>query len=246
MQKYLPTTFISLHLFSIFTCPSLFPRSFSAGLGDDSCRHADLCSLLAATNWWQKPLVRTSATRGLISGIYEIIFASPWWECVISSTNSRFLSILVQASVWMGLMYSYSYHITNSSVLPLTCTCFTKTLFSVRSCISMMTSSNGDIFRVTGPLCGEFIDHRWIQFTILYCQPQHIIDTVWKNTVTYHKGPFYRLNNTWMHSQTWHGHEIDSTAPNFRPTIKKSFPFQNLLSSPAFNCIGRFPRRISY
>ena len=26
----------------------------------------------------------------------------------------------------------------------------------------MMTSSNGNIFRVTGSLCGEFTDHRWI------------------------------------------------------------------------------------
>ena len=26
----------------------------------------------------------------------------------------------------------------------------------------MMTSSNENIFRVTGPLCGEFIGHRWI------------------------------------------------------------------------------------
>ena len=29
----------------------------------------------------------------------------------------------------------------------------------------MMTSSNGNIFRVTGPLCGEFTDHRWIPLT---------------------------------------------------------------------------------
>ena len=28
-----------------------------------------------------------------------------------------------------------------------------------------MTSSNGNIFRVTGPLCGEFTDHRWISLT---------------------------------------------------------------------------------
>ena len=27
---------------------------------------------------------------------------------------------------------------------------------------SMMTSSNGNIFRVIGPLCGEIIGHRWI------------------------------------------------------------------------------------
>ena len=31
--------------------------------------------------------------------------------------------------------------------------------------LRMMTSSNGNIFRVTGPLCGEFTDHRWIPLT---------------------------------------------------------------------------------
>ena len=29
----------------------------------------------------------------------------------------------------------------------------------------MMTSSYGNIFRVTGPLCGEFIGNRWIPLT---------------------------------------------------------------------------------
>ena len=29
----------------------------------------------------------------------------------------------------------------------------------------MMTSSNGNIFRVTGPSCGEFTGHRWIPLT---------------------------------------------------------------------------------
>ena len=29
----------------------------------------------------------------------------------------------------------------------------------------MITSSNGNIFRVTGPLCGEFTGHRWIPHT---------------------------------------------------------------------------------
>ena len=29
----------------------------------------------------------------------------------------------------------------------------------------MMTSSNGNIFRITGPLCGEFTGHRWIPIT---------------------------------------------------------------------------------
>ena len=30
---------------------------------------------------------------------------------------------------------------------------------------NMMTSSNGNIFRVNGPLCGEFTGHRWIART---------------------------------------------------------------------------------
>ena len=32
-------------------------------------------------------------------------------------------------------------------------------------CIIMMTSSNGNIFRVTDHLCGEFTGHRWISRT---------------------------------------------------------------------------------
>ena len=31
--------------------------------------------------------------------------------------------------------------------------------------LRMMTSSNGDIIRVTGPLCEEFTGHRWIPLT---------------------------------------------------------------------------------
>ena len=30
---------------------------------------------------------------------------------------------------------------------------------------ALMTSSNGNIFRVTGHLCGEFTGHRWIPLT---------------------------------------------------------------------------------
>ena len=30
---------------------------------------------------------------------------------------------------------------------------------------NMMTSSNGNILRVAGPLCGEFTGHRWIPLT---------------------------------------------------------------------------------
>ena len=36
---------------------------------------------------------------------------------------------------------------------------------NVASCFSMMTSSSGNIFRVTGRLCGESTGHRWIPLT---------------------------------------------------------------------------------
>ena len=35
----------------------------------------------------------------------------------------------------------------------------------LRNSFSMMTSSNGNIYRVTGHLCGEFTGHRWIPRT---------------------------------------------------------------------------------
>ena len=38
-------------------------------------------------------------------------------------------------------------------------------LFKLKQQNVMMTSSNGNIFRVTGHLCGEFTGHRWIPRT---------------------------------------------------------------------------------
>ena len=35
----------------------------------------------------------------------------------------------------------------------------------VLACCNMKASSNGNIFRVTGPLLGEFIGYRWIPLT---------------------------------------------------------------------------------
>ena len=36
---------------------------------------------------------------------------------------------------------------------------------TLKSTVIMMTSSNGNIFRVTGHLCGKFLGHRWIPRT---------------------------------------------------------------------------------
>ena len=41
---------------------------------------------------------------------------------------------------------------------------------------NMMTSSNGNIFRVTGPLWGEFTGHRWTHFRDPLDSPIHLPD----------------------------------------------------------------------
>ena len=38
-------------------------------------------------------------------------------------------------------------------------------IFWLQNCDFMMTSSNGEFFNVTGPLCGEFTGHQWIPHT---------------------------------------------------------------------------------
>ena len=43
-----------------------------------------------------------------------------------------------------------------------------------RSRNSKMTSSNENIFRVTGPLCGEFTGHRWIPLTKAMTRNFHV------------------------------------------------------------------------
>ena len=42
---------------------------------------------------------------------------------------------------------------------------FKMPFLSVLVSVGMMTSSNGNVFRVTCPVCGEFTSHRWIPLT---------------------------------------------------------------------------------
>ena len=96
-------------------------------------------------------------------------------RCKIEDSRSFHSWSLIHGLRWSGLIKVgpgsrfkikiLSYQYTNSdykdlmSMLPLWC----KTVFILKwSFFIMMTSSNGNIFRVTGPLCGEFIGLRWI------------------------------------------------------------------------------------
>ena len=78
------------------------------------------------------------------------------WQWVPRSqckVGSHWLSRFLEWSLHMLFqILSIGYHID--------CVCL------AMSCRRMMTSSNGNIFRVTGHLCREFTGHRWIPRTM--------------------------------------------------------------------------------
>ena len=83
----------------------------------------------------------------------------------ISSSCARHHPSTCPDTQWM------KYHLLCNSLLRLSNTMILTThavneyILGKKSPFSMMTSSNGNIFRVTGPLCGEFTGPRWIPRT---------------------------------------------------------------------------------
>ena len=79
---------------------------------------------------------------------YDMLYASSWWFYFAYRAQNRINEQLVYIPTVMTYLR-------------------TKQIFYIKFCLkglswSMMTSSNGSIFRVTGHLCGEFTGHRWI------------------------------------------------------------------------------------
>ena len=77
--------------------------------------------------------------------------------CLFRNRTLECKMICLQYSLTAYLLYlSMNYVITDCSVLKYG---ISQPHYSNK----VMTSSNGNIFRVTGPLCGEFTGHRWIR-----------------------------------------------------------------------------------
>ena len=82
-------------------------------------------------------------TKGQLRGKCFHLMTSSWWEILWWSGGTYIYLYLLFISIQLP-----GFVIARSSLIPY--------------CI-MMTSSNGNIFRVTGHLCGEFTSHRrWI------------------------------------------------------------------------------------
>ena len=76
---------------------------------------------------------------------FLLLFCIDYVVCPKIDTTRAFcyqIDALYDFSIFLWCIYSYSW-----------------------SLVLMMASSNGNIFRVTGHLCGEFTGHRWIPRT---------------------------------------------------------------------------------
>ena len=74
-------------------------------------------------------------------------------ECFRTCKHTQVCQIQIQFYNTYGLIH------------PESLICSSRRIRIFGNLILMMTSSNGNIFRVTGPLCGEFTGHRWIPRT---------------------------------------------------------------------------------
>ena len=121
-----------------------------------------LCTLLVLCNGILNP--------NPISGIQVQNLDLDWSRCRNLTISSKWILSKCPGFPWLFFIaiycqimdYEVIKHIVWSSQWQLSI--FVPHLESNESA-SMMTSLNGDIFRVTGPLCGEFTGHRWIPLT---------------------------------------------------------------------------------
>ena len=76
------------------------------------------------------------------------------------------MEITIPGKIVFILRQGPGYHVINESSFIIEIWHFSHfILHPTTHCKFMMTSSNGNIFHVTGPLCGEFTGHRWIPLT---------------------------------------------------------------------------------
>ena len=97
----------------------------------------------------------------------RILKCKIWWdrylECLesppsLADVSAVVISILINFVLLSAMKTSWYLTITSYKI-------DTRFCCTVYCCDYMMTSSNVNIFRVTGHLCGEFTGHRWIPLT---------------------------------------------------------------------------------
>ena len=89
------------------------------------------------------------------------------WLCILGILDNHFQVDKItgfRRRIWIDMLQNASPTI-HKEPLEITMASGVKHYISISLFKIMMTSSNGNIFRVTGPLCGEFTGHPWIPRT---------------------------------------------------------------------------------
>ena len=147
---------------------AFLPRVYCERLGCPITTAAFLCvnaiALSAKKSWWILYVdIRTEIVHIVILSISILQIKSLMLDecgCVFS---------ILQLRKWLLIAFifaSQKVKTANGGVYvlnPLFCLSFGTSVYL--SVCPMMTSSNGNIFRFTGPLCGEFTGHRGIPLT---------------------------------------------------------------------------------
>ena len=117
--------------------------------------------------------------------VIKEIWTSEYAQCqwLIHTTRFSLIYTCVLNQYWKHIMYRhYIYFISVKLIVSIIHAISTRLILMTHICIiigsdnGMMTSSNGNILRVTGHLCGEFTGPRWIPLTKardaeLWCLP---------------------------------------------------------------------------
>ena len=93
------------------------------------------------------------------------IFVTPSWELKIKFGQWINSSYFRNVSATLVLHYDFFWRRCNAQNIRYNWIWHIQLSSSSRDDSRMMTSSYGNIFRVTGPLYGEFTGHRWIPLT---------------------------------------------------------------------------------
>ena len=86
-----------------------------------------------------------------------------WWQKIIVwSSWTKWTKVVLMTLYGQQLKFMNAFMDTHATLLH--CDQWTTAVTGIKD-DTMMTSSNGKSFRITGPLCGEFTGHRWIPLT---------------------------------------------------------------------------------
>ena len=125
---------------------------------------ADILSLSAAT-WWRHQMETFSALLVICAGNSPVPDEFPTQRPVTRSFDVFFDLLLTKRlskqswGWWLETLSRPLWRHRNEGPLQ------AQRWYSIIISCNMMTSSNGNIFRVTGHLCGEFTGPRWIPHT---------------------------------------------------------------------------------